>query len=396
MKILWISNDPRMAAVGQSRVSREILNRLHGYGIEVHTVGIGGPSSDFAVPYPVYGWSAERHAYPKELIGNLRPEVIICSHDCWNFYWLEECRRDFPDIKQVGYYTIDGGPIHGSWRKTMRTLDLLATPTRFGKEQIYQRYPEKHVAVIPYGVDHSRFKLDMPKAEKKSKTDLSAKKPGQVRLSSKCLFTFVGNNQGRKNVPCILDAFHDANMENSHLLMVTHVGVQTRGGWTGMADSDLIDIVGMYDHRERITISCDSLSEESLVSLYQCSDYFVLPSQGEAPGLPILEAMACGCIPIVTGYAGAAEVATGYILPYTPLRGEFNVNRAIVDYRKLSETMVTAYKAWERNENEGHVKACIDSVRGLSWDATGFMWSQYLQGVMAGKTMVDTGVDKCL
>lgn len=44
-----------------------------------------------------------------------------------------------------------------------------------------------------------------------------------------------------------------------------------------------------------------------LVKLYQSSDFLLFPSRGEGIGLPLIEAMACGSIPIVTPYTSFSD-----------------------------------------------------------------------------------------
>ena len=49
--------------------------------------------------------------------------------------------------------------------------------------------------------------------------------------------------------------------------------------------------------------------EEQLAAYYQGADAFLLPTRDlECFGLPVIEAMACGCTPLVTPIGGPAEV----------------------------------------------------------------------------------------
>lgn len=399
MRILWISNDPRTLNCGQSRVTREILARFHQAGIEVHCAAFGHGATKLQVPYPIHLYQGEKSAYPKHLIEKVQPDYIVLSHDCWLFYWLEQCKLDFPHIKLIGYYTIDGGPIHGSWIKTMAPLDLLCTPTQFGKQEIYARYPEKHVAVIPYGVDHSTFNLKISKEEAKRTTDVRTKEIARdcVITENKCIFCYVGQNQMRKNVAAILAGFELADIPDSHLLLITHCYTQQQGGWSGMGDYDLIDLIGTFEHRERITVAIEPADDTTVAAMYRCADYFVLPSQGEAPGLPLIESMACGCIPIFTDYAGAKEVAgAGYPLTYTMFRGQFNVNRAMVAPETVADAMRSAYCDWKAGKNPERIPGVQHAAQQYNWDKTAHLWLHYLAGLQEGRTLVDTELTNCL
>jgi glycosyltransferase involved in cell wall biosynthesis len=399
MRLLWISNDPRLDGIGQSRVTREILGRLHGpgTGIEAHAIAMG-PDNHRAweVPYMVHPWGLERHEYPKVLIESLKPDMVVCSHDPWNFYWTADCRKDFPNTKLVGYYTIDGGPIHESWRTAMKPLDLLAVPTQFGKQEIYRRYPEKSVAVIPYGVDHTRFTDPGSKIGRQRKADQESTTKS-LKLEGKTVFLSVGHNQNRKNTACVLDAFEMADIPNSHLFLVVHSRLQHIGGWSGMGDFDLPDMVHMCSTRNRVTVVTGGLSDPDLSALYQVSDYFLFPSLAECPGLPLLEAMASGCVPITTNYSGGAEIVgdDGYLLPYTPLRGQFNVVCAVVDPLDLAMKMRECVEL-SLDERVGMQARAVARARQFSWDKTAKLWAEYIMGVMGGETLVETELQGCL
>lgn len=351
------------------------------------------------MPFQVHPWVGERHQYPKALIEQVKPDIIVCSHDCWLFYWLQQCKEDFPHVKLVGYYTLDGGPIHSSWVRTMMPLDFLATPTEFGKQEIYSRYPENTVLTIPYGIDHKRFHPGRGKeAEKQAADEKAAKIPGTISVADKCIFSFVGNNQGRKNLAALIEGFSRAELPHAHLLVSTHCCAQQVGGWTGMGEYDLLDLVGSMPNPGQITVAVDPQTDDALASMYRISDFFALPSQAEAPGLPLLEAMACGAVPLVTDYAGAAEVGLfNSVQAFKPtmIRGQFNVFRAMVPPTEVANTLRRAYALWSaRAESNAGLprlrKRAIEVASRFSWDGTATIWSRVLQAVLAGDTAVET------
>ena len=52
------------------------------------------------------------------------------------------------------------------------------------------------------------------------------------------------------------------------------------------------------------------LNESQMGELYRACDCFVLPTRGEAFGLSLLEAMACGVPIITTRYSGHREIVS--------------------------------------------------------------------------------------
>jgi UDP-glucose:(heptosyl)LPS alpha-1,3-glucosyltransferase len=73
--------------------------------------------------------------------------------------------------------------------------------------------------------------------------------------------------------------------------------------------------IGFNPHNEILNLSLDlnikylgKISEEDLIKYYQISDLLLLPSYYDPFPLVVLEAMACGAVPIVTPFTGASEI----------------------------------------------------------------------------------------
>jgi len=69
---------------------------------------------------------------------------------------------------------------------------------------------------------------------------------------------------------------------------------------------------------------------EKTVSFYQAADVLVYPSLNETFGLPILEAMACGCPVVTSDLSAMPEIAGGAALLSSP-RDPGSIGRAIVE-----------------------------------------------------------------
>src|SRR5262249_36198740 len=69
---------------------------------------------------------------------------------------------------------------------------------------------------------------------------------------------------------------------------------------------------------------------EETVSFYQAADVFVYPSLNETFGLPILEAMACGC-PVVTSDTSAMPETAGGAAVLSDPKDPASIARAIVE-----------------------------------------------------------------
>ncbi len=102
-------------------------------------------------------------------------------------------------------------------------------------------------------------------------------------------FLFVGGGDPRKNLDVVSEAVADIGMD------VPLVTV----GWSGWSERE----------QQEDRISLGYVSDDDLARLYSGAVGLVFPSSYEGFGLPILEAMACGCPVVAARKASLQEVA---------------------------------------------------------------------------------------
>lgn len=351
MRILWVGSQPSVIG-GQGRVAYFSIKELLFRGHQVFCCGTGGSiyeNPEQALNCPCLPFNSSDPSTLEAAISQFKPEVVICSHDVWQFYCIVDLKPKFPDLKWVGWFTIDGTPIHRSWIQIFRAFDQIVVSTDYGKEVIYQKYPEKSIGVIEYGVD-SDFSFEAQ--DWKRKIELK-KQFGQLNhlpnFENRCCFIFAGANQFKKAPGTILNAF---NILSS--VFPTQVSLV-------LAFKDLECQIGPYRYpgeydfsdapRSDNTILLPQLlPQKALAELYQMADFLVYPSQGEAPGMQIAEAQLCGSIPICTDYTGMADESCFpefLIREFSLFAGQFNVFRAMVDFRNLASYLERALTFWK-------------------------------------------------
>ena len=101
---------------------------------------------------------------------------------------------------------------------------------------------------------------------------------------------YVGMLEPRKNVPAILRAFSAISGDFPHQLVL--VGDR---GWMYEEIFQLCDELGLGERVRFIGF----VGHDKLAAFYRYADVFLFPSFYEGFGLPVLEAMQCGC-PVVT------------------------------------------------------------------------------------------------
>jgi hypothetical protein len=161
IKLLWIGNVASKIG-GQNRVSHFTIKELVTLGYEVFCAGKGIQVLDEGEQAicPCFPFNEFEPEKIYTLIDQVKPDLILLSHDVWVYYFLPELRQKYPNIPVVGWYTVDAHPIHFSWFQILRATDHVCISTQFGKDTIYQRFPEKMCEVVKYGVDRSVYNLN--------------------------------------------------------------------------------------------------------------------------------------------------------------------------------------------------------------------------------------------
>lgn len=117
---------------------------------------------------------------------------------------------------------------------------------------------------------------------------------------------YVGDATWNKNLPRLIEAIERINIP---LAMVGKAliekGIDINNPW----NKDLVCVREKIERSNNI-ICPGFVSDEELVLLYNTASVFVMPSLYEGFGLPILEAMRCGC-PVVTSKEGSIPEIAG-------------------------------------------------------------------------------------
>ena len=154
----------------------------------------------------------------------------------------------------------------------------------------------------------------------------------QYKLPEKFIL-WAGQIESRKNVARLLQAFARIKDEVPHTLVMA--GAQR---WSTDAELSEMRELGIADR----VLFTGWVNHTDLPVVYTLADLFCFPSLYEGFGIPLLEAMACGC-PIVTADTCAPpEVANGAAYLVDPLSVDAiaeGMRRVILD-RALRDTMI--------------------------------------------------------
>lgn len=120
---------------------------------------------------------------------------------------------------------------------------------------------------------------------------------------------YVGDINWNKNIPSLVKACKQAEIP------LVIVGEQAVNQNIDTNHPENQDLVWLQEKAKELTINHQPLiitpgfvSMDELVSLYNLAEVYVQPSFDEGFGLPVLEAMACGCPVISSNYGSLPEV----------------------------------------------------------------------------------------
>lgn len=181
------------------------------------------------------------------------------------------------------------------FRESLERADRVITVSEAMRREALDLFglaPER-VVTIYNGVDHERFRP----SSRESLTRLLGTRalPGHFIL-------YVGTVEPRKNLGNLLRAYNalpEAAKERYPLVLA---------GAEGWNNADILRLIESMAAHVRL-LGYVPIAE--LPALYTAATVFVYPSWYEGFGLPVLEAMACGCPVLTSDHAALVEVAGG-------------------------------------------------------------------------------------
>jgi len=147
--------------------------------------------------------------------------------------------------------------------------------------------PAEMLTVIPEGVDSETYH---PR--------------GRAAAEKKKRFLMVGKYERRKGYREAFQAFDLAWQDNKNIELFV------KADWISPSGSQqhpaFLELAREFSHLPIVSYS-GIASVDEMRALYQSADYFLFPSLGEGWGLPLIEAIACGCYAISCNYSGQSE-----------------------------------------------------------------------------------------
>ncbi len=188
-------------------------------------------------------------------------------------------------------------PVRIGWRtnfRKLKTSDLIMAISRSTHDDLVRLMgvdPERVRVVYP-GIDHALFNTANA-ADPVRRREVC----GRYGMSGRYLL-YVGGSEGRKNLRRCLEALQGVDRDVKLVL----------AGRRALNDARLHGWIGELGLTDRVVLT-GFVPDADLPLLYGGADAFLFPSLYEGFGLPVAEAMACGCPVITSAVSSLPEVA---------------------------------------------------------------------------------------
>lgn len=185
------------------------------------------------------------------------------------------------------------GPFSRGVRRFCHQADAVIADSRSTKRDV-ERFLDvdpKKITVAPIAVDDALQAMDPGEAARLLEERFGLRLP---------FLLFVSTLEPRKNVVGLIRAFELLAKDFSHSLVLV--------GATGWNSQKLISAIEQSEFSERI-MRPGFVSSDELEAFYSAADAFVFPTHYEGFGLPLLEALVCGCPVVTADNSSVREVA---------------------------------------------------------------------------------------
>ncbi len=134
-----------------------------------------------------------------------------------------------------------------------------------------------------------------------------------------------------------------------------------------IANSQIIVIGARYPAEDPRIFHYHNISDEKLRSLYQSADIFLFPSLSEGMSISLMEAMACGCVPVIGGGAyvkGLTDESNSFIAKEDK---DFPtiLERISNNPEKLKEKAISARRSVEKYTLANSTNMFLDLIKQL-------------------------------
>lgn len=210
--------------------------------------------------------------------------------DVFNFYAYRPDMWQFVNngTTPIGFPVHEGSKVPPHWGEICNKVVRIMVPSRATKNLFHDAGVQVPIHVVPEGVNPDVFKLEGEKKILKHN-----KKEPFVFLS---VNSWTGEQNDRKGTDLLIRAFAEEFQPEENVLL--YLKISTFWMLPFNAQQRMAPLLPKKGKIPTIAVDQQYLPPEELPKLYRAADCFISPTMGEAWGMTIGEAMACG-LPVV-------------------------------------------------------------------------------------------------
>jgi glycosyltransferase involved in cell wall biosynthesis len=379
LRFLIITDDPN-STTGNAKVCKNLCVELEKLGHEI--CGIVGWNSIqtnktkwkiFPVD-PSLQRSESTASRIQIICRDLNPDVILMHGDVWQFEYM-------PNIKtkamKVLYATVDCAPFQNKWKSTFLSMDKVIVTSNYGADALLHECG-LNAPVVYEGVDTSIFFPLQEEARTRIRQKLIKQAIANKLNVPSVFIAMLSRPILRKNLPAGIRAIGKLGWKYSDIGYVGLYNIEI----VRSSDHDMTRIHTKYMPPKLPKYHCSgvgplsSVPDSIIASYLQASDLFLMPTMAEGFGLPVLESMACGAVPLVTNCTSMPDLVQndrGYLVDVGGVitdvsDGSKNMEQSVISDSDLYKKLESAYK------NPGVVSkkrtAAIEFAKTLPWSKT--------------------------
>ncbi len=217
-----------------------------------------------------------------------------------HFSIATEYQDRYEQKKAFGYTMLETDKIPYLWVQKCNKMDGVFVPSHFNLGSFMKSGVTKPIRTVPLGIDFNLFGLD--------KEPLYPK--GALPTNFNFLVVGQWTPQDRKNIGQTIKVFLETFKGQDDVGLIAKVHGFSAGTYDKINCVERIQeirrMVGLRPNEgPYIYLIHGAMSSEQVSRLYHNADVFILPTLGEAWGMPILEAVVSGLPVITTGGTGA-------------------------------------------------------------------------------------------
>jgi len=169
--------------------------------------------------------------------------------------------------------------------------------------------------------------------------------------------------QDRKNLQGLIEAFNIFSEQYKDSKLYLHTLAISEMIWSDVNKNKNI----LFCDQGRYILG--NISQYEMSEAYNGFDVFCLPTKGEAYGIPLIEAQACGCPVIATDTSACTEhVFGGWLIPSEPSDGPYDSKWGKTKVEDIVKSLELAYINYkEKKYFTRHFSARLGAVE-LDWD----------------------------